>query len=237
MGRRSIIVVEDFYDNPKAMRQYALTQRYYLPYQDEENVMSGKERPLWWASLCKSSLECPFKSSKELIQRLEDATEEHVDMTYWNTRYPTNNLSKPMIKHPDAKNSSLWNCCFHVKMDNNQRLGQGVHNHVIDKWNSVGEDGWTGLIYLSEDAPLEGGLQLWKNIDQDHIYDWMTPPENWVLIDRFANIYNRLLLVRGNIPHSGANGWGHDIHTGRMFQTFFFKTTNEPKNFSVKIDL
>ena len=37
-GRRSIIVIEKFYSDPEQIREYALKQRYYLPYQDEEAV-------------------------------------------------------------------------------------------------------------------------------------------------------------------------------------------------------
>ena len=56
----------------------------------------------------------------------------------------------------------------------------------------------------------------------------MTGAENWRLTDTFANQFNRLTLVRGDHPHSGAGGWGHSVETGRMYQTFFFKTRPRP---------
>lgn len=54
-------------------------------------------------------------------------------------------------------------------------------------------------------------------------YDWMTPAENWQLVDSFANLLNRLILCR-DMPHSGAGGWGNCLENSRMYQTFFFRT-------------
>jgi hypothetical protein len=98
-----------------------------------------------------------------------------------------------------------------------------VHNHVTDIWNSVGEDGWAGIVYLDPNAPIPGGLRFWRNRDPARNYDWMTPPENWEQIDELGNVFNRLILARGGLPHSGAAGWGSSLEDGRLFQTFFFK--------------
>ena len=99
-----------------------------------------------------------------------------------------------------------------------------MHNHVTDSWNSVGTDGWAGIVYLSPDAPVRGGLHLWRNRDPGHQFDWMTSAANWELIDSLGNVFNRLLLVRGDVPHSGAAGWGRRLEEGRLYQTFFFRT-------------
>jgi hypothetical protein len=222
--RRSIIIIEDFYSDPDMIREYALRQRYYLPYQDEDLVRNGSQRAVWWSSWYRAHYHCPFKSSIQLIESLEDAVGEKIDMEHWKAHYPVDQASKPIPAHPQARQACLWNCSFHVKLDSGQTLGQGVHNHVTDGWNSVGPQGWAGIVYLSPAAELEGGLHLWTNINHDRQFDWMTPPSNWLLLDSFANIYNRLILCRGDLPHSGANGWGHEFSTGRMFQTFFFRT-------------
>lgn len=232
MSDRAIICVDDFYDDPDAVRQWALQQRFYLPYQQEGVGV----KPLWMSSWYRPAATCPFKSSNTLISQLEAITGEVIDRTHWDATYPVTEFSKPIVPHPDGNSTCLWNCSVHVKFDNRQTLGAGVHNHVVDKWNCVGEDGWAGLLYLNPHAPLDGGLHLWENRDVKNQYDWMTPPENWRLLDRFANLYNRLILVRGRMPHSGANGWGTGIQDGRMFQTFFFRTSGV-KNFSVNLPL
>lgn len=230
MARRTIVVVDDFYRDPHAVRRYALAQEYYLPYERDADVHAKRASPSWWASRFMPAHRCPFKSSGALLAALEAAVGERIDLQHWHADYPVDSERKPIVVPGVQPSTCLWNCCFHIKPDNGQRLGEGIHNHVTDSWNSVGVDGWAGIIYLNVDAPLDGGLHLWRNVDRAHNFDYMTGPENWLLIDSFANQFNRLTLVRGNIPHSGAAGWGDRVENGRMYQTFFFKTV--PESFS-----
>lgn len=234
-SRRSIIVVEGFYDDPQSVRDYALRQDYYTPYEDEEAVRQGRQHATWWASCFRPFDHCPFKSSAGLIEALEDAVGEFIDMGNWRYSYPVDSTSKPLAIPGAGLHACLWNCCFHVKPDNGQQLGDGVHNHVTDSWNSVGPEGWAGLIYLNPVAPLRGGLQLWRNIDPNNIFDWMTPAREWELVDSLANVFNRLVLVRGDIPHSGAGGWGNRLDNGRMYQTFFFRTAPRRNHWPVPL--
>jgi hypothetical protein len=233
MTRRSIVIVDEFYREARAVREYALKQRYYTPYETTAAIIEGHVRPTWWASYFRQFEDCPFKSSEALITALEDAVGETIDIGHWRAPYPVDDESKPQVDLLDSGHGCLWNCSFHVKLDNGQNLGDGVHNHVTDSWNSVGEQGWAGIIYLSPDAPLNGGLHLWCNKDQASNYDWMTLAHNWQLVDSFGNVFNRLVLVRGNKPHSGAGGWGDRLENGRMYQTFFFRTFRPQETWAV----
>jgi hypothetical protein len=236
--RTDVIIVDNFYDDPWAVRDYALKQEYYYPYEQAADVEAGRARWTWAASRFRPADECPFKSSGELVARLAEVTGEEVDLRHWRADCPTDDESRParnLDAYPDR--GCVWNCCFHCKPDNGQRLGDGVHNHVTDKWNGVGPDGWAGLIYLSEDAPLGGGLKLWRNRDEAHRFDWMTPAENWELIDDVGNVPNRLILARGDLPHSGAGGWGTTLESGRLYQTFFFRTLTPRTRESLVIPL
>jgi hypothetical protein len=224
MARRTIIVIEDFYRDPLGVRRYALGQEYYLPFERDADVRAGHRRPTWWASRFRPAEECPFKSSEALITALEAAVGERIDRDHWRASFPVGPDSRPILTSGAPAPTCLWNCSFHVKPDTGQQLGQGVHNHVRDGWNSAGRDGWAGIVYLSPQAPDDGGLHLWRNIDPANEFDHMTPAENWRLTDSFSNQFNRLALVRGDIPHSGADGWGENIENGRMYQTFFFRT-------------
>ena len=46
----------------------------------------------------------------------------------------------------------------------------------------------------------------------------------WELVDRFGNIYNRMVLYRGDIFHVSMDYFGQDKYDGRLFQVFFFNT-------------
>ena len=235
-ARRSIVVLDNFYRRPDVVREYALRQRFYLPYQEKADVAAGRKTATWWASSFRSAKSCPFKSSEALRMVLEKAVGEPIDMEHWDGDYPVDDDGRPTAPHGMSPKTCVWNCCFHVKLDNGQRLGDGVHNHtIVDGWNAVGENGWVGIVYLDPAAPLTGGLNLWRNRDPSRRYDWMTPATNWELIDQFGNVFNRLVLVRGNIPHSGAAGWGDRIENGRLYQTFFFKTIVHEATWSVSV--
>jgi hypothetical protein len=223
-SRRTMVVVEDFYRDPLAVRQYALGQSYYTPYEDQDAVVAGRVAATWWATRFRYGEACPFKSSTSLQAALERAVGEPIDLAHWLAPFEVDEDAKPCLAAEGTLQTCLWNCCFHVKPENGQRLGDGVHNHVTDQWNGVGVDGWAGIVYLTPDAPLQGGLHLWRNMKTDQRFDWMTPAENWELIDTLGNVFNRLILVRGDVPHSGAGGWGTRLEEGRLYQTFFFRT-------------
>lgn len=233
--RTDVIIVDNFYQDPLAVREYALSQEYYTPYEAPETIASTAKQPTWFASRFKTVEECPFKSSPDLTKTLEELVGETIDMDHWNSLFPLGPDGRPA---GDAarynSRGCLWNCCFHCKPDNGQRLGGGIHNHVTDIWNGVTPEGWAGLVYLNDDAPLNGGLHLWRNRDPEHQYDWMTPAQDWELIDSIGNVPNRLILARGSLPHSGAGGWGDSLETGRLYQTFFFRTLNPQRPRSIQ---
>lgn len=236
--RTTTLIVDNFYADPGSVRDYALSLPYYYPYETDEEVASGQKRPTWMASRFRPANECPFKSSEALITALEQIIGEQIDRAHWDADFPIDEHGRPASRFRETfARTCLWNCCFQVKPDNRQRLGGGIHNHVTDAWNSVDTNGWAGIVYLSPDAPLTGGLNLWRNKDPDREWEWMTRPEEWELLDTFANVPNRLLLCRGSIPHSGAGGWGDSLETGRLFQTFFFRTVTAPVIPSLELPL
>lgn len=229
--RRSMVVVENFYRDLDAVRRYALGCEWHAPYGE-----SG--RPSWMSTRYRPAADCPFKSSSGLIETLSTLTGDTIDLDDWKATFPTGPGGQADLSGPQPAAGTLWNCVFHFKPGwNEQRLGEGVHNHVTDAWNGVGHDGWAGLIYLDPSAPVEGGLKLWRNIDPARDLDWMTPAENWKLTDDIGNVPNRLILHRGNLPHSGTAGWGSTAANGRLYQTFFFKVRPVPLVPSVDLKL
>ena len=238
--RTEIVVANNFYADPERVRDYALGLSYYFPYVAEADVVAGRVRPAWLSSRFLPASECSFKSSAELIARLEELTGESIDLDHWRADFPTDAEGKPAPEHGLLQDCTcIWNCAFHCKLASDQRLGDGVHNHVTDAWNGVGRDGWAGIVYLGADgeAPLQGGLKLWRNRDPVAQFDWMTDRESWELVDDLGNVPNRLLLCRGDLPHSGAAGWGDGLLSGRLFQTFFFKTMSPVRRPSLSITL
>jgi len=230
--QKDIIVIDNFYSDPFKVREYALNElknNSYFPYGNQE----------WKATKTKKYNNCPFKNSTSLINNLEEIINEKIDIENWRLDYPEHGTIEDNTHSRNFIKSAKWNCAFHIKPITNQKLGCGVHNHVTDIWNGVGEEGWVGLIYLNPNAPKDTGLFLWENINKNNNYNWMTPSENWVLIDSLGAVFNRLILCRGKMPHSGADGFSNEDENGRLYQTFFFKTVESTRQIlkSTNIDI
>jgi len=101
---------------------------------------------------------------------------------------------------------------------------------------------WAAVCYLTPDAPLSGGTGLFKHkptgltmapkledcsYDDEllsEIYKDSQDMTKWELVDRIGNVYNRLIMYRGDHFHMSLDYFGQDLYDGRLFQTFFFDT-------------
>ena len=101
---------------------------------------------------------------------------------------------------------------------------------------------WAGVLYLTPDAPLSGGTGLFRHkatgIEKapmlsngeydmsilDEIYMDSQDMTKWEMTNFIGNVYNRLILYRGDIFHTSLDYFGRDKNDGRLFQTFFFNT-------------
>lgn len=108
-----------------------------------------------------------------------------------------------------------------------------------DEWNH-----WAGVLYLTPDAPVSGGTGIFKHketglykiprlsdgtIDRvltNKIYNDAGDISKWEMIDYIGNVYNRLVIYQGDLFHSAMGYFGSNKEDGRLFQTFFFDTTN-----------
>jgi hypothetical protein len=93
---------------------------------------------------------------------------------------------------------------------------------------------WAGVLYLTPDAPLSSGTGLymfketkdkaWPHASEGPQYTHSLDYTKWEMVDRIGNVYNRLILYRGDLFHVSLDYFGQDINDGRLFQTFFFNT-------------
>ena len=100
---------------------------------------------------------------------------------------------------------------------------------------------WAALVYLTPDAPLTAGTGIFKHkstgmMNWDYRnktpeYQKTTPPgedfqdmTKWDMVDRFGNIFNRLVMYRADNYHMSLDYFGNSKENGRLFQVFFFNT-------------
>jgi len=101
---------------------------------------------------------------------------------------------------------------------------------------------WAGVCYLTPGAPLSAGTALYRHKTTGYMEVPKLPDGeiNWPLLDRIqedgqditkweetcmvGNVYNRMVLYRGDYFHASVDYFGKDRYDGRLFQTFFFNT-------------
>lgn len=120
---------------------------------------------------------------------------------------------------PFAGNVTWWG---------DEASGAFQYTTVSDRsWLHVDGTDWAGVCYLTPDAPLSSGTGLYRRKTNDPIEDHFSEfydLTKWDLVDRIGNVYNRLILYRGDLYHCSLDYFGKDLQTGRIFQTFFFNT-------------
>ena len=107
-----------------------------------------------------------------------------------------------------------------------------VHSDNVNKNYVIEENRWGGVLYLTPDAPLEAGTSFYRsklnnsiyNHDNDELNQYSQDMTKWEVAGEVKNIYNRIILFRGDQWHSSTTYFGQYHETGRLTQVFFFMT-------------
>jgi hypothetical protein len=100
---------------------------------------------------------------------------------------------------------------------------------------------WAAVLYLTPNAPISAGTGIFKH-KETGVNRWRssehTDDENsqapgvlhsqdftkWEMVDRLGNVYNRMVIYKGDLFHVSLDYFGSDLQDGRLFQVFFFNT-------------
>ena len=96
---------------------------------------------------------------------------------------------------------------------------------------------WAAVCYLTPNAPLTAGTATYRHKDTgayssigltDDTFQELQSDGNditkWETVDSFGNIFNRLVMYRGQSYHMSRDYFGKTLETCRLFQVFFFNT-------------
>jgi hypothetical protein len=188
----SLIILDGFYNNPDAVREFALTQRF-------ENSLSG---------FGKRSEPFITEDIKEIVERV------------------IHNHAGNIVRWDD----DLSGCFFSA--DQNDR------NEI----NSNSDFNWFGVCFLTPDAPLLSGIGTFKHkmtksnkiptiesgeVDFSKLQLILKDAKDmtkWESMDLSVNLYNRLVLFKGDLFHTFVNPFGNCLQNGLLYQTFYFST-------------
>ena len=180
----SLMVFDNFYENPMDVRKFALAQKFNIT-----GNFPGVRTDATVGDI--------LSSTKIIFEGILG-----VPITWW----------------PDQYNTSFQ---YTTAAD--------------DTWIHYDTTNWAAVLYLTPDAPLESGTAIYRNkeskifsLDKKNPktdYAGTNNLEDWEPIIQVSNIFNRLVMYRGDYYHrSMLPGFGDNQHNGRLFQTFFFNT-------------
>lgn len=220
-----LIVVDNFYRYPNAVRELAL-QMIYKQYFPPIAEIAGEEVAAEYAhhlgeynwqatavvTILGKRVAHPFHGQRYnpewLLRRLSDTIEENIDPTSWQT------------------GGDYWNGAFHL-LDEGWKNGTGLIHHHYKPFDIEGR-GWSGLVYLSEHPPDRSGTSIWRDRKTGSCiapygarFDCNV--SNFDLAYLVENKFNRLVLFRENVLHRAERGFGTG-RNARLTQTFFFRS-------------
>jgi hypothetical protein len=219
-----VFVHDNFYPDPVAVRELALRQTFYQyspPLAEQVGAaIAGQhvdKRPAWMSSALLrywgQTVRHPqpgFRYAPPTIrQRLESLLDEHIDSATW------------------TDGGDWWNGAFHLQFDSWHRNRAAIHHHYKD--GDVTPRGWSGVVYLTPDAPADAGTSIWRDRSSGLCIapngaSFDSDERHFELVLTIENRFNRLVLFRENVLHRLERGFGKSPDDARLVQTFFFRS-------------
>jgi hypothetical protein len=187
-------VVDDFYESPSLVRDFALQQAYY-----EDQGAVG----------LRTSEQFLFDGLKERFEEIigREISEHNETGFGWydkgiNGRFQSCKAGVPSVFHCDTQK---WAGVIYLTPDAPPQAGTSFYRHKETKIRHSSEIDW------------ERGEGL--KVFNQHTFLDASPYER---VDMVGNVFNRLVIFDGNLIHSGHDYFGWDIASSRLFQIFFF---------------
>jgi uncharacterized protein DUF6445 len=190
----NILVVDDFYSNPDAVRQFALDQKY----EPDNRYFRG--------SRTESKYLFPFL--KERFEKMLGAKITHWLDHKYNGVFQFCPAGTEVVFHSDHQ---TFAAVVYLTPDAPLATGTSFYRSKETKLRKppTQADAWaTGTTVVE--------------LEEKTYKDKLTNPEHWELVDQIANVYNRLVIWDSKMIHAASGYFGTDIRDSRLFHLYFF---------------
>lgn len=225
------VVIDDWYENPDKIRNFALNKF-------KENKSFGEEKvkdngySAYPGYRCKTTIENLIENKLKLEERYGVLIEESRWIFASTCEFQSSlellefdfNTMSMKVKDSDIVlniSESLSNGCFQYCDENSQMWIHPDHGNTH-----------AAVVYLSPDPPKGSGTGFFKNkktgeeyqLDSNFVMekDECSNFDNWELTDYVENMYNRCVIFNAKKFHSATKYFGKTLEDSRLFQVFFF---------------
>ncbi len=201
---RSLIVVDNFYPNPKAIRRKALSMEFLEP----DNLIGWRTTEGYFPNNFIALLESKTGLTVEYIEMPKGTPYDNG--VYYMAFKSGTNKETPWV-HWDAPASDY--VCI-VYLSTNVPISSGI---------SFFKHRQTG----TEFGPTAKEAKRLK-ISKQSLKEWLERDGNYrkrfIEIDKVGHRFNRAVIFPANRLHSASEHFGNNLNNGRIFQAFVFKT-------------
>lgn len=201
---KNLIVIDDFYQNPWAVRNYALTKSQYMSVDQLDVEFAGTE-----------SLRGFY--SDEVTNKIQNALGKQIDVNPKNFSYGvfSKTYASDEVKKTIHLDGSDWTAVLYLSRPEDCRGGTVFYEHKNWGWSEIpDEETLQSHGYLSREDFINKGL---KPCSQNF--------SEWRISARVGIKFNRLVLFRsGKLFHAAEGYFGNTDDDCRLLQLFFFKT-------------
>jgi len=191
---KRLFVVDNFYADPYAIREFALQQTYF----PGEGAVGHRTRKQFLFDGLRESFESII--GVKIVDHTNDGfgwLDEGI-----NGRFQYCPAGTPSVFHCD---SQRWAAVIYLTPDAPPQSGTSFLRHKETK------------IFHNSQIDWESGQGL--KVFNQHTFLDGTPYET---VDTVGNVFNRLVIFDGGLIHSGINYFGWNAETSRLFHIFFF---------------
>lgn len=190
----SITVVDDFYANPDAVRQFALAQKF-----EPDNKYFRGER---------TAEKFLFPYLKEHFERILGAKITHWLDHKYNGVFQWCSAGTEVVFHSDHQ---TFAAVVYLTPDAPVNCGTSFYKSKE-----------TGLRRPPTQADAWSTGKTVQELELATYKDKLTDPNAWDLIDTVGNVYNRLVIWDSKLIHAASGYFGEDIRNSRLFHLYFF---------------
>ncbi len=220
-----IICIDDFYENPDAVRAHALEQT-YVQYSPPDAAQVGPElaAAAQFDGVTGNIVTTALLSFRGL--KVRNPVPGYRYNPPWLKARFEKITGSPIEEEDWEPGGDWWNGAFNLREDGTDKLDT-IHHHYHPTAN--GERGWNGVVYLSPDAPASAraGTTFWRDkasgrciAGHGELFSLDRDKYECVLFVEY--VYNRLIMFRENVLHKVEGGFGRG-KAARLTHSFFFR--------------
>ena len=189
-----VVVVENFYDDPDAVRAYALTQKYKANHEHHKGART-QEKTI-------------FPGTREFFESILHKKITNWESHIYNGVFQYCVAEDALVYHTDHQ---AYAAVIFLTPDAPPECGTSFYKSRFN-----------GLMRAptAEDSERldKSGSELFREMFAGNYYD----KTRWETVDVIGNVYNRMVLWDAQKVHAASEYFGDSLENSRLFHMFFF---------------